>query len=584
MDQTYTIFRLAVHTVLLLQQPQPQPARPAEPVTINVSPNEHVRRATLFLLSDVPEKDRYYTRFVSFYHLPTPDDVTFYRRVLSWWVHQMTFEGAISLPNEVPGTNGSLLWIDLRWYGWSAAAWREVASRDPYFRQPGILAGDGITLTELVGEKPSDIDAKGTSHIIAVVNGEWFLRETIETRRSSSYYDLLFSRQRFKEEKVPTKVTKVWKGGKDAEGTYYPPGYTYERTEYVTRTTRIDFPANEKDWEQAFGIDVTKQFASDQKIDLDIGAVAAGGRDDPRNGSMVALNNRIIQILFSPLGPAMKTFDVLETTGNKDYSETLIFDPDQKGFVRGKGVVVESDGGELLAYLPNGGQAGFLIDAQGNRVETAIADVANDVSDKRLNQGVRNPGSCVICHATSGGFIPPRDMIHKALEAGIKRKFPNDLEQEKRFQQFFFNWEGSLEGAQARYRRLIAQTTEPYWLPDDHPARRNTDPANGPWNGTDIADAVLKVRNSYDDPVDIDRASRYLGVPKDLFGYLASRSPKQRPLELLQGLSIPSRTWEVDVYPEITLLLDAYRNDADFLKRFGHVLSPPLHPVPSTPP
>ena len=111
-----------------------------------------------------------------------------------------------------------------------------------------------------------------------------------------------------------------------------------------------NFPRDETDWNRAFGVDLVKTFAKDTEVDLDFGAVVAGGRDHPGVGSIVALNNRLVVTVQGPYGAAMKTFDVTETSGRKDYSETLIFAGGK--FKKGKGAVAVNDGGELLAYLP----------------------------------------------------------------------------------------------------------------------------------------------------------------------------------------------------------------------------------------
>jgi hypothetical protein len=323
----------------------------------------------------------------------------------------------------------------------------------------------------------------------------------------------------------------------------------------------VDFPRNTADWEKAFGVDVIKAFGKDREISLDFGAVVAGGRDDPINGSIVALNNRLLVFQTGAFGRlALRTFDTVETSGDKDYSETLIF----KGgkFKRGDGADAVNDGGELLAYLPNGGQAGLLVNGKGERVEEAAALVANDTADRRLNQGVRNPGSCWTCHAGSNGLIPPRDLETLDRRAGIRRKFKSK-EQEQRYREFFEQLEEGTQQYTVPYERLIERTT-PH--PELLPILNRT---AAPWAGADIARVTGEIRDNYDAPVDAARAARELGVSEDALKYLASRSPKHRLLQLLQGRPVPAVTFERDAFRELGLLLSAYRGDAEYRRLFG---------------
>ena len=196
-----------------------------------------------------------------------------------------------------------------------------------------------------------------------------------------------------------------------------------------------------------------------------------------------------------------------------------------------------------------------MINAQGKRVEVAASTVAQDTADKTINQGVRNPGSCVTCHAGAGGFILPRDLVKEGFAAGIDRKF-RDREQRNRVRSFFSDWSKRVEGYTQPYEELIARTTQD--ATDKGPAE--------PWAGSDVAQAVLTLRGAYDAPVALQEAARELGVPRAAFGYLASRSPNQRPLELLQGRRIPRSVWERDTFREMGNLLSAYRENEDYLR------------------
>jgi hypothetical protein len=271
----------------------------------------------------------------------------------------------------------------------------------------------------------------------------------------------------------------------------------------------------------------------------------------------------------------MKTFDVLRTAGLKDYSQSLIFAG--KPFRRGAGVRAVADAGEILFYLPNGGQGGLLINGEGKRVEVAAATVANDTSDRRLNPGVRTPGSCVTCHSGSGGYIAPDNLYAKWKAAGIRLKF-YDREQRNRVEGFFRGLDKRMKSAQERYQDLVAETTQPF---ADEPKGTKA------WNGADVAAEVLRFRDRYDDPVDARTAAREMGVPEPAFKWLARRAGvegpnekgvvvqrNQRAQELLQGLTMPRSAWDDDSFRQLGLLLEAHADDPDLRKLFDKVVVP----------
>lgn len=566
----------------------------------------HVKAALGFQAS-ANEYDRPYLRFLSFPDPPAeavrdgadgggPGGPTLWdwRRFLGYWIHQMTFERGLRLPQEVPGTAGRLVWIDLRWYGWNARAWRAVAERDPFVREPFVLHTTAEALRRGAGHegtKPvKGDDGRESTPVLAMVSGRWFVRDTQETDRSTSYYDLLFARFRYPSEArtVRRKVREPYqederyyfKGGQDAEGNFYHAGwYTrkvtkhreVEKTEVIGKDEFVDFPKDVDDLERALGIDKLRSFAKETTIDLDFGAVVAGGKDDPDRGSIVALNNRLLVLFRGPLGKYMRTYDVFKTSGDRDYSEKLIFKNGR--FTKGGGADAVFDAGEILFDLPNGGQGGLLIDGAGKRAEVAAGKAASgqNIPDRALNAGVGNYWACVTCHAGSGGFILPRDQEKEDQKLGIKRKF-KDKEQEARYQGFFAEWEDDVAADSVKYQRMVARTT---LHPEKLPAIGG--PPSLPWTGVKIADMTVRLRRDYDAPVTPERAARQMGLPTELFKYLASRGGasedgkvrNQRLLQLVQGKAVPSAAWEEDVYRSAGFLLDAYRDDPEYKRLYG---------------
>lgn len=562
------------------------------------SPDSHTRLALRHLVStykginDISlgqDPTRRYIRYLSFYDVHNDKDLIQWHKLLNWWVHQMSFEPGYRLPVEVPRSEGKLFAIDIRDYRWNPPAWQAVAARDVNFVQPAVNFKIAEQLRREMGYDDFTLEHKDdkTIPVLGVVSAMQFMRDTLETNRTQSYYDLLFATRRFtyqdryKEVEETYSETQDWPGGVDPNnGKYYAPGkYTIQkkrmRKVQVGSVKFIDFPKNEAQLEEALGIDVVKAFAKKEYIDLDNGAIVAGGRDDPQNGSIVALQNRLVETLDGPLGPYMKTFDVLETSGIKDYSEALIFAG--KRYRKGQLAKAVADAGEILFYLKNGGQGGILINGEGDRVEVANSAIANDTADKRLNAGVRTYGSCISCHASTGGFIPPRDLYNEAVQAGIDRKF-TDREQANRVRAFFTDWQEGLKRAQDRYELLLKRTTAPL-------------PGEGidvvAWTGKDVTAVILEFRNRYDFPVDSGTAAAEMGWTEEQLKWICLRvgvskpnekgvvvQRNQRTKELVRGLKIPRSVWDKDVKLQLILLADAYNDDADWLKLFDKVVVP----------
>jgi hypothetical protein len=564
----------------------PTPPKPDPADHFRSAMNAHVSAALRHLVTEVGEYDRCYVRYLSFYDLDEPADLRRHVKLSNWWNNQMSFDEYFHLLKPVRGTGSRLYSLDLRDYRWNSPAWYAVAAREPRFRQPWVYFREAEALRREAGYYDVRPGEDGTTPVVVVVSGMWFLRDTLETNRSTSYYDLLFAERRFAvdgekthEFRFVSVKKEFWPGGVDPSD-----GKEYERGTYTVRTTHYrtvqdwkaydfsGFPRDEAELEKALGVDVVKAFAKREQIDVDSGALVAGGRDDPQNGSIVALQNRLVAVLDGPLGPYMKTFDVTRTAGLKDYSQSLLFAG--RRFRRGEGAKAVADAGEILFYLRNGGQGGILINGEGKRVEVAGSNVANDTSDRRLNPGVRTYESCLTCHSGSGGFIPPDNLYAKWKAAGIKLKFDTP-EQRNRVEGFFRGLDKRMKSAQERYQDLVADTTQPF---ADEPKGTKA------WNGADVAAEVLRFRDEFDGPVDARQAARELGIPEPALKWLAVRAGveapnekgvvvqrNQRSQELVQGLSIPRSAWDDDSFRQLGLLLEAHADDPDLKKIFDKV-------------
>ena len=500
----------------------------AQPTPKIHSAQSHAELAVAFLEGLQPS-ERQYIRFLSFYNYDVESILT--RRVKSqrFWVNNIHFEQALAFPYVVNGSEKRLYWIDLREFGWSAEDWQLVARREPYFCEP-MDSATAILLRKYIGV---DQDPK-TLHLEAIVRADWFFRETFESDRSPSYYDLLYSRFHKRTagttETYDEVVTPATKDGyqtfRGPDGRLYQqmvkgkPAVTRKVTKSGTAGARVRFPKNENDFERVFGVDKFREILKELKIDTRHGAVVEGTE---KSVSIVARQNRLIERIQTTISEYYKTFDVKETTGKRDFAETL-----NKDF--------EFDAGEILAGLPGGGMAALLVDNKGVIVETADNRFATDNSDLKYDSRVRTPGSCFICHEQK--YIKPKNLVEDLLKAGIDIKFKNKLRAIEA-KGFFLDWTDKLEYEQARFEKFIIRTSG--------------------YRAGENALALKTWRDEYDAPVTRAVAAKELGLPENVFRLVGAKSTKARVLMLVQGDSIPRVTWEKDVYYEMLKLIDSQR-------------------------
>lgn len=517
------------------------------------------------LTKNVAEHERPFTRYLSNMHIDDVQDLLLRQRYGNFWNNTMSVYKAIALMKVVPGSGGALLRINIENYGWNTPAWRTVATREPYHREPWINNIVAKAVRDLIGERQ---DQK-TDHIFAVVRADWFFRETAETDRSPSYYDLLYAKFRFINvgevvefgKQKTGKVKKIrevgWKGGIwPNDGKYYPAWpqkgsfrhqEEYEEDEVTvidlkldngsTHFKFVDFPKNKAEWDKAWNLD-SGLFLKEAKFKTANGAVAIGMGDDEKRGSGVARNNRLVLVQGHPNcigGSTLESFDVLDPTGERDFVQNAPF------LAQGK---FKFDAQELLISLPNGAQAAFLT-ANDLRVETADPKVAID-SDK-LDRRVRTPGSCVVCHAPSYGVIPPINVVKDFLGANGKTDiFFKNKQLQKDFEGFFFDWEQNIQPVlQAPYKSMIDRST--FYGKEKA------------WTGADIAKYTALLRQRYDQPLNLKAVCLETGMTEAELRLVAAESPLIWINVVLRGETIPRRVWEKDVFPELMKLWTLYK-------------------------
>lgn len=537
---------------LLLAQPLADPRPP--PLTLR----QHGHMALVDLQS-VPAEDQYFTRYFSLALAPAKDRAEF-RRAFTWWLSQITFEKHWYAPRQLDG--GNLLCVDLRNYRWTVAGWNAVVDREPYCEEPAINSDDAAELRRLTGYTISEKAAKAQrAPVGAMLSAAWVFRETIESARSPSYYDFLFSQQRHPDgyeqptHKAADKpadsepfehpggdyswpdgaVTRNMKAGwyrKAPDGGIIrmemPPAKKAAAAPAYDAAKFIDFPRDETDWNDIFGLADGAAFLKKQKIRLDFGMIAPGARDDPKGGSIVTWNNRVLVFIRTLFGIAMKSIDVSSTA-------KLDFLQNQVEVAMGQ---VKGEAGELLATLPNGGQAAMLINGQGKRIEQAGLDFARNSLDLDHYPDVRTAMGCVGCHAPEGGVIAPRNLVQEAKKKGITIK---KLDRDRQIELDRFFEEQALEEYRLPYLALIEKTAN-FGQKDK-------------WKPADLQAAFLRQRNLYDEPVTPEVCAAEQGVDPITLKLALVRSPLIRAGLLVQDEPVPRSLWEAELYRETSRLL-----------------------------
>lgn len=474
------------------------------------------------------KEEAQYLRFFSFYNYSKIKKLEIYQKVFRFWTNHLTFKQYLVPFYQVPESEGLLWYIDIRETNWNKAAFSSVARREVYFREPFIDSETANALRQII--KVPQQQNTDFPHVEAIVRADNFFRDTVETDRFPSYYDLLFAHKRFVPSSTPIKEKEQefqqevdYLGRKIfhyVDGKLVPKLKTKdqeqksESKETDTEFRFVKFPQKEKDIEELLGVDGVLKFIRENDIDLRHGAIVEGG--EIKNGSAVSRQNRLIERAYGAVGSYYKTYDVKRTSGRRDFTEQL-----NKNFL--------FDAGEILWDNPNGSLGGILVDAKGNILEIADNRFATDRSDIYFDARVRTLGSCIVCHET--GYITPKDMFKTMLEKGIQIKFLTP-ERKLEAKAFFLDWEDKLEGDQLRHARFIKRTSG--FLPGENSKNFKA------W------------RDEYDSEIDLEKACAETGIRnKDEFESIIYKTTKARVANLVVGINMPRSTWEDDGYFEV---------------------------------
>ena len=325
-------------------------------------------------LQGTNERDRSFIRYFSFADTRLSDvdctqegarlnPMTFLHAGLNKFINSVSRASTLARVTPVEGTDGAMVRIDLRDYGWTAEDWTAL-STGAYTQgaaEAGFTEESWIDLTRVF---PYAIDpasdsllavlANGTGAPVPIIGASWFTHVGSE----APYYDML-----------------------------------------------LRLPADIRDLEARMGVDVDNNIRR--------GEVVRAGFLEGASG--VSDHNRMLERHDLPRGGYYwKSYDFAGSNGE----QSLLLHPDgppEIGQLPSNTEPFEHDGGEMIFSLANGMQGYYLSTAQGQRLlvgPTAIVSFRNKPIGKGVE--VENARSCFDCH--ENGMIAKTDQVRKFIE------------------------------------------------------------------------------------------------------------------------------------------------------------------------
>lgn len=319
------------------------------------------------------ERDRPFVRYISFAQMPLADIDCNAVGALKNPMHYMhagfnKFINSVSLgPRVVPvmpveGTEGAIVRIDLRDYGWDHDDWAALSTG--VFTQGGAEAGFTREVwTDLAEVYPYAIDPESDPLLRAVADATGAA--------------------------VPI-MRADWVSHFGAEAPYYDM--------FLGLTEQI------ADLERRLGIDVNREIGSGRVVRAAMLQGASGVSD----------HNRMLERFDLPRGGYYwKSYDFAGDIGRQ--SLTLHPDGPEEVHPTASGTEpFEHDGGEMIFSLPNGLQGYYLSTNKGDRLLVGPASIVS-FRNKPIGKGVEieNARSCFDCHAN--GMIAKSDQLRDVL-------------------------------------------------------------------------------------------------------------------------------------------------------------------------
>ncbi|MBY4892019.1 cytochrome c [Rhodobacteraceae bacterium N5(2021)] len=348
-------------------------ARPAMPELVGGSFEEMVGAAVADL-GAIDEQDRQHIRYFSFAHLPMPEiDCTqegalrnpmhYIHAGLNKFINSVFRAPTIQQVTPVARTDGALVRIDLRDFGWTADDWRALTER--VHTQGAVEAGvTAAAWDELAPPYPYAVSptsdpmlgviANYTGSAVPILQADWFTRHASE----QPYYDMLL--------RLPDNIAVL---------------------------------------EARMGIDVFREIREMRLIRAGFLAASSGVSD----------HNRMLERFDLPRGGYYwRSYDFAGSDG----SQSLITHPDgpaEMGLTVSGTAPFEHDGGEMIFSLPNGMQGYYLSEADGRRLSEGPTSIVS-FRERPIGRGIElvNGRSCFACH--DNGMIARRDEIRSFIQ------------------------------------------------------------------------------------------------------------------------------------------------------------------------
>ncbi len=325
-------------------------------------------------LGAIPIEDRRYIRYFSFAHLPMPEincdlegmlrnPIHYFHSGLNKFINSISRAPTLQRVRPVPGTEGALVAIDIRDYGWIEDDWLAM-SEGAYTFGAQEAGFSPAAWTELIPTYPYAVDPRSdallgvlattTGTNIPIMQADWFTRHASE----APLYDMF-----------------------------------------------LRLPANIAELEFRMGIDVYQEIRNLRVMRAGFLAESSGVSD----------HNRMLERFDLPRGGYYwRSYDFAGSDG----VQSLILHPDgpaEMGQTVSGAEPFEHDGGEMIFSLPNGLQGYYLSLADGTRITEGPTSIVSFRS-RPIGRGIEivNARSCFSCH--DNGMISKRDEIREYIQ------------------------------------------------------------------------------------------------------------------------------------------------------------------------
>ena len=270
---------------------------------------------------------------------------------------------------------------------------------------PETLRAAEVALSKLVNSlswgftiiKPEPIDAQQTIFYIDLRDYEWDLREAWAQIEEVYPYRIDF------DPTTHANLQRKLSGLQQGTGSEVP----FVQADWFLATASLPplyhdilaLPETERELERELGIDVARNLQRAPGI-----SVWRAGTNDSR----VSNHNRVVERHTFRFGAYWKSHDFAGSAEAQNiFTHPLSF---------------ERDGGEVIFNLPNGLQAYYIADGEGNRINVAPTEIVSNPAAR--DPAVRNGLSCIGCHTE--GMKTFEDDVRAVIEETARPAYDRD--------------------------------------------------------------------------------------------------------------------------------------------------------------